>query len=220
MKQIILVNLKSNNARKVINYLESNNIRYFLIDQVKKKIREGNTEFVICGGDGTINQFINLIMKLPVKQKNSITFGIIPCGRANDLARYMKIPLEIESAFKKIKEKNTKKIDVIKVNDMYIVTGGGVGLPSETVQDLDNFSSGFFGKYLKKCLGDLSYLIFTLKKFIFGYLGVEVMSKSTSDKLLAIYILNQPFRAAVEENRRHIDECSFLLQKLKMTMVY
>ena len=192
-EQIIIVNPNSNNAKKVIRYLKSKDMQYYLVNELQKKINQGNKDFVICGGDGTINQFVNLIMKFPKKERDSIKIGIIPCGRANDLARYMKIPLDIDTAFEKMKERNEKKIDLIRINEDYVITGGGIGLPSETVQEIDSFSSSFLGKYLKKTLGDFSYLLFTLKKFIFGYDGVEVLSRRNSNKLLAIYVLNQPF---------------------------
>jgi len=193
MEKIVVVNPNSTNAKSVIDYLKSRNIQYFLINHLEKKIKEGNTEFVICGGDGTIHHFVNTMMKFPKKRRNSIKFGVVPCGRANDLARYMKLPLEIEQAFNKIKDKREKKIDLIKVNESYVITGGGIGLPCETVQNVDKFSSSFLGKYLKKSLGDLAYLIFTLKKFIFGYNGVNIQSKNISKKIMAIYILNQSF---------------------------
>jgi diacylglycerol kinase (ATP) len=192
-KQIIIVNPKSNNAKKVIRYLDSEKIAYYLSDMLKKKINEGFKEFVICGGDGTINRLVNLVMKLPEKERSSIKIGIVPCGRANDLARYLDIPLDVRAAFERLDENNTKRIDLIKVNDNYVITGGGIGLPSETVEDVDNFSTSFLGKYLKKPLGDSIYFIFTMKKFIFGYKGVEIMSKESSKKHLAIYVLNQPF---------------------------
>ena len=192
-KQVIIVNPNSNNAKKVIRYLESKNMQYYLTDEIEKKIKEDNKEFLICGGDGTINRFINMIMKMPKKKRIPIRFGIIPCGRANDLARYMKIPLNIKHAFNKLKDNKEKKIDLIKINKNYIVTGGGVGLPAETVMNVNSFSNGFPGRYLKKSLGDLSYLLFTLKKFILGYEPIEIAGKNKPNKLLAIYVLNQPF---------------------------
>jgi len=192
-KQIILVNPRSNNSKNVVKYLKLKNISYSPTDQAQNKIREGYKDFIICGGDGTINKFVNMIMELPEKERSSIKIGIVPCGRANDLARYMEIPLDTNLAFEKLRERNTKNIDLIKVNDNYIITGGGIGLPSETVEDVDKFSNSFLGRHIKIYLGDLSYLIFTLKKFVFGYKGVEVILNGYTNNLLAIYILNQPF---------------------------
>ena len=73
-----------------------------------------------------------------------------------------------------------------------MITGRGLGLPSEIIEDVDNFSSGFVGNFLKSILGDQLYFIFTIKKFIFGYKGIEIKSKK-DNRLLAIYIMNQSF---------------------------
>ena len=198
-KSFIIINPNSINFKLAQNYLDKHKIRYYvsyekkhLKEIIKNKIKEGIDKFIICGGDGTINSFINLIMKLPDTEMGSIKIGIIPCGRANDLARYMRIPLDFEKALEKADRSNTRKIDLIKINDNYMATGGGIGLPSEIIQDVDNFSSGLIGKFFKNILGDSLYFIFTIKKFIFGYKDIEVKSDK-EDKLLAIYIMNQSF---------------------------
>ena len=69
---IILVNTDSNNSKKVINYLKRNNKRFYSDNDVersrlliRKKLNEGDNNFIICGGDGSINKFINEYGKLP-----------------------------------------------------------------------------------------------------------------------------------------------------------
>ena len=195
----VIVNPNSINFELAKNFLDKHEISYYinyekkhLKEIIKNKVKEGINSFIICGGDGAINSFINLIMKMPDNQRDSIKIGIIPCGRANDLARFMNIPLDIEKALRKLEKDNAKKIDLIKINNKYMVTGGGIGLPSEIIEDVNNFSSSFIGKYFKSMLGEYLYLLFTLKKFIFGYKGVEIRSDE-KNKLLAVYIMNQPF---------------------------
>ncbi|MAG47167.1 hypothetical protein CL617_01055 [archaeon] len=197
-KSFIILNPEAYRFKKVKKHFDKNNIKYYvsyekdyLIEIVTKKINEGIERFVLCGGDGTINRFINSVMKLPDKNK-TIFIGIIPCGRANDLARYMNIPLEVENALKTLDKNEVKTIDLIKVNNSYLVTGGGIGLPTEIVKDSNRFSYFPLGKIIKKILGDLIYPLITLKKFILGYEGIELASKD-GKKLLGIYILNQPF---------------------------
>ena len=54
---------------------------------------------------------------------------------------------------------------------------------------MNSLSRNFITRSIKKILGESIYLWITLKKFIFGYKGIE----ETNDKLLAIYVLNQSF---------------------------
>ena len=193
---IILVNLDSNNSKKVINYLNKTNQNYYSSNDVKvsrgiikQKLNQGYKEFIICGGDGSINKFINEYQKLPLNKRKSINLGIIPCGRANDLARALNLPLNTEKAFDIIQNRKTKQIDIIKVNNSVFITGGGLGLPAEIIVDVNKLSKNFFTRIIKKLLGDSVYLWVTLKKFIFGYEGIE----DEKNKLLAVYILNQSF---------------------------
>src|SRR3989338_2263183 len=134
---IILVNLESNNSRKVITYLKDNNLRYYPTDNIEKskrlikeKVIQGYKDFIICGGDGTINKFVNEYQKLPLIKRKGINLGIVPCGRANDLALSLNIPFNIKKAFGVIKKRKTKSIDIIKVNNSYFITGGVLGLPT------------------------------------------------------------------------------------------
>jgi diacylglycerol kinase (ATP) len=52
---------------------------------VKAALSSGETQFVSAGGDGTLNQLLNLIMKhsLP-EQLNNITIGAVGIGSSND----------------------------------------------------------------------------------------------------------------------------------------
>ena len=193
---MILVNLESNNSREVITYLKENNLEYYLAESIERskkliqeKVVQGYRDFVICGGDGTINKFINEYQKLPLNKRKQITMGIIPCGGANDLALSLNIPFNIKKAFEVIKKRKTKGLDLIKVNKSYFITGCGLGLPAEIIIDVNKLSKNIFTKALKKILGESIYLWITLKKFIFGYNGIQ----DTKNKLLAIYILNQSF---------------------------
>src|SRR5690606_40452476 len=55
----------------------------FLEDTI---LTEKITDVVIAGGDGTVSQVIDSLMKMPVQ------FGIIPCGSGNGLAFGAGIP--------------------------------------------------------------------------------------------------------------------------------
>ena len=70
---------------------------------------------VVCGGDGTMNEVINGIIKC--HKKIDITF--IPFGTTNDYARTVKIPKKKYSLSKKLSKYKNKKIDIGSFNDRY-----------------------------------------------------------------------------------------------------
>ncbi len=52
------------------------------------------TRFIIaCGGDGTLHEVVNGIATTP-----DVTLGVLPCGRGNDFAAAVGIPLKPEAA--------------------------------------------------------------------------------------------------------------------------
>jgi diacylglycerol kinase (ATP) len=69
----------------------------------------GCETIIVGGGDGTINEVINGIAG------TETVLGILPVGTANDFATNMGIK-DIDSAYTLIKERRTKKIDLIRVN--------------------------------------------------------------------------------------------------------
>jgi len=126
-------------------------------------------------------------MKLNDKLRKTIKIGIVPCGRANDLARKLQIPFRLDKAYRIIKKKRTKSIDIIQVNSKYFITGGGFGLPAEVIQDVNKHSK----KISNKLLGDLIYYFFVLKKIFIQYSGVKV--RNMYKKLMFFAICNQDF---------------------------
>src|SRR5690349_863038 len=59
---------------------------------------------VVAGGDGSLNAC------LPAMLKHKLTFGIIPLGTSNNLARNLKIPLDLDEAIKIIRDGKLKQI--------------------------------------------------------------------------------------------------------------
>ena len=52
------------------------------------------TRFIIaCGGDGTVHEVVNGIATVP-----DVTLGVLPCGRGNDFAAAIGVPLKPEAA--------------------------------------------------------------------------------------------------------------------------
>jgi len=67
----------------------SDDARRFAQEAVSDGIR-----FVItCGGDGTLHEVVNGIATVP-----DVTLGVLPCGRGNDFAAAISVPLKPEAA--------------------------------------------------------------------------------------------------------------------------
>ncbi len=95
----------------------------------KRGCEEGYDMIISCGGDGTVSEIVNGIMKSPVKTK----LAIMPAGTVNDFAVQLKMPKAYANFASLIMKQNFKTIDVGKINDNYFVNvvGGGAftGIP-------------------------------------------------------------------------------------------
>lgn len=86
---------------------------------------------VFCmGGDGTVNETIN---GLAAAGKN-VSFGFIPLGTVNDLARAIGIPLEPEKAIAMLNNAALINLDIGKINDRYFISNVAAGAIPEAVE--------------------------------------------------------------------------------------
>lgn len=72
-------------------------------------VAEGFSNIIACGGDGTLNEVLNGILK--TKQEN-IKLGIIPSGSGNDFVKTICSPASLSALKDSIIEQKTKQIDV------------------------------------------------------------------------------------------------------------
>ena len=54
---------------------------------------DGIRSVIACGGDGTLHEVVNGIATVP-----NVTLGVLPCGRGNDFAAAVGVPLKPEAA--------------------------------------------------------------------------------------------------------------------------
>lgn len=105
-----------------------------------------------AGGDGTINQIINLM-----KEKNlDIPLAILPVGTANDFAKYIGMPADIGEACDKILSGEIREIDLGKANDKYFINVFSFGLFTDISQKTPT--------HQKNTLGKLAYYINGIKE--------------------------------------------------------
>lgn len=78
---------------------------------------------IFSGGDGTFN---DVACGVATQEKRPI-LGYIPAGTVNDIAKNLKIPLNIKKALKIILEGKTIYHDVGKINDKYFMYVAAIG---------------------------------------------------------------------------------------------
>lgn len=111
---------------------------------------QGQADLVIvAGGDGTLNAAVDALVEtgLPV--------GILPLGTANDLARTLGIPTDLELACEIIRAGHTRRIDVGRVNDKHFFNVASLGLSVGITRELT--------KDVKQRWGVLAYAIAAAK---------------------------------------------------------
>jgi len=104
---------------------------------------------IVCGGDGTVAGAAGGI------RETGLPMGILPLGTANDLARTLSIPLELEAAADVIVAGRTERIDLGEVNGKPFFNVASLGLSAEVARRLSRED--------KKRFGPLAYAIRALE---------------------------------------------------------
>ncbi len=85
---------------------------------------------IVGGGDGTLNGVVDSLMDM------HLPLGILPLGTANDLARTLKIPVNIPQACQVIAEGHLKYIDLGWVNGKHFFNVSSLGLSVNITEKL------------------------------------------------------------------------------------
>jgi YegS/Rv2252/BmrU family lipid kinase len=109
-------------------------------------VNEGIQNIVAVGGDGTVNEIIQVLAK------KNITLGIIPTGSGNGLARHCKIPLKMNEAVALLKTGKRALIDLGKINDVYFISNAGVGFDAVVCNAIKQSKSRGLKMYVRKVI--------------------------------------------------------------------
>ena len=101
---------------------------------------EGAQAIVVAGGDGSLNAVAEAVVK------TKLPLGIIPAGTANDLARSLGLPLDMEEAADVIAAGHCKQIDVGDVNGHKFFNVASVGLSADLARELSGEIKRKFGR--------------------------------------------------------------------------
>jgi diacylglycerol kinase (ATP) len=130
--------------QKPRNPIELREVVHYYRDQIDRVI--------IGGGDGTLNTAIAPLVEI------GLPLGILPLGTANDLARTLGIPANLDDACKIIAAGKTQSIDLGQVNDKYFFNVASLGLSVEITRNLTTEA--------KRRWGGLAYLLTALKTLL------------------------------------------------------
>ena len=111
----------------------------------ERAVEQGYATIVAAGGDGTVNEVVNGI------GTSAVTLGILPMGTVNVFALELGIPFNLVAAWKVIRGRKTRAIDLASANGHFFVQMAGVGLDAQIVERNN--------RQIKKVLGPLSYLL-------------------------------------------------------------
>ncbi|MGJ5177171.1 lipid kinase [Bradyrhizobium oligotrophicum] len=107
---------------------------------------------IVAGGDGSLNA------AAPALVKTGLPLGIIPAGTANDLARTLGLPEDMEAAVDVIVAGHRRQIDLGDVNGHPFFNVASLGLSADLARQLT--------KETKRRFGRLGYAITALKVLI------------------------------------------------------
>ena len=181
MNIVFIVNNKNNRLAKVLPRLDQycqeaklGSVQFLstlwkkhAIALAKQATVKGCDYMVAVGGDGTLHEVINGMLRAKIPTNYYPAIGLLPYGSANDFARTAGISNSIEDLIALIKANTTQKIDLGKIiiqqtqETRYFINIAGVGLGAEVAQNLERSSSVLgpgFNYYKHIIKGFLSYV--------------------------------------------------------------
>jgi diacylglycerol kinase (ATP) len=100
-----------------------------IIELAEQACLQGFSPIIAAGGDGTIGEVVNGLAHAAKSEKDLLgPLGILPLGTANDLVYNLNLPLDLQTAAQIIKNGNSKRMDIGKVNDLYFANNSAAGL--------------------------------------------------------------------------------------------
>ena len=125
------------------------------IEFAQQAIQNGLKKIIAAGGDGTINEVVNGIIRSG--KQNKIIFGIIALGGGNDFVKNFHYPKLLQDQIKKFIKPKIKKIDVGKIEEFYFINTFGVGFDAQVARSyannlILNGSAGYYKAVMKELL--------------------------------------------------------------------
>ena len=141
-----------------------------LENQVREAVRNGTTQLIVAGGDGSVHEAVNGIMAAG----GDGALGVVPVGTGNDFAKAAGIPLDWEAATTLLARRvadgaHPRSIDLGRMNERWFANGAGIGLDAKVTQ---------IARSYRLPIGDLVYLAAIFRAMLDGIATPEILIRS------------------------------------------
>jgi len=160
-------------------------------------LREGFAPVVAVGGDGTVHEVVNGLLRgrLGASPEEPSTtpppeFGVVPTGSGNDFARAARLPADVENAVRAILEGPRRFVDAARCGDRAFVNAASVGFDADVAAVAARAGS------LLRLSGPLLYplaLVRALPRYAVRPMRIELDRTSLERRALLVAIANGPF---------------------------
>jgi YegS/Rv2252/BmrU family lipid kinase len=123
-----------------------------LAEVVAHLVGDGHELVVVGGGDGTISSVVGSL------SGSGTVLGVLPLGTANDLARTLEIPADLDAACATIAAGRVVDIDVGRVGSTAFLNVASIGLSVEVTRSLS--------PTLKRRLGPVAYPVAAVPAYL------------------------------------------------------
>jgi diacylglycerol kinase (ATP) len=166
---------------------------------------------IVAGGDGTLNAAAQGLLDV------GLPFGIVPAGTANDLARTLDLPTDVDACLDVISRGRTRRIDVGLVNGKPFFNVASIGLSATLAKELTYEA--------KQRLGRLGYAVAAMKALVRTrpfHATIQSDEEIVDVRTLQVAVGNGRFYGggmAVEESA-HIDDGHLDLYSLEFSAAW
>src|SRR3712207_3330354 len=125
------------------------------LPETVRDVLDGGSEYrllILGGGDGSVSSVVDFLAH------HDVILGLLPLGTANDFARTLGIPSNVEGACQTIASGKIVDVDLGLAGDNYYVNVASVGLGVEATRALS--------PWMKKSVGPLAYPAAAIKAFL------------------------------------------------------
>lgn len=164
-------------------------------EEARRVIQIGCDTLFACGGDGTINNIIQVLANTPV------ALGILPIGTANALAHDLEIPLRITTAAKASLGFATRRIALGKISCLnlegqaegrFFVVAAGIGVDAHLFYKLHSSTKQRMGMGAYYAKAWHMWFTYPMTRFRVAYSapGDKTINEAEVTELLAVRIRN------------------------------
>lgn len=148
------------------------------LEKMARKESSAYDVFLVAGGDGTINEVVNGMMKSEIKP----ILGVLPGGTANDIAAILGINKSIKRSLNLFFNAKPILIDVNQINEQYFIYTASSGILSRVSYDVSR-------RHIKK-YGYLAYVIAAMQDLALDYrYPIKITTKDQTIECECVMVL-------------------------------